>query len=180
MYLLFFLRYQFAGYILRRALKCWYFQVNIMNNNNNDCWYDPVIIRPLFNTHFCIYYLGPCGGKTTGQARLCTFFENLGWKVNERVVYYSRELTLMTYITGLSCSGDCDSSFKVCQFSFISMTNELMIIFFSSTQRWHQVFRSLWRRKWVNSEKKSAFIAADNYFIAYILFCISHSCVITK
>lgn len=26
---------------------------------------------------------GPCGGKTTGQARLCTFFENLGWKVNE-------------------------------------------------------------------------------------------------
>lgn len=26
---------------------------------------------------------GPCGGKTTGQARLCTFFENLGWKVRE-------------------------------------------------------------------------------------------------
>jgi len=24
---------------------------------------------------------GPCGGKTTGQARICTFFENLGWKV---------------------------------------------------------------------------------------------------
>lgn len=24
---------------------------------------------------------GACGGKTTGQARLCTFFENLGWKV---------------------------------------------------------------------------------------------------
>ena len=24
---------------------------------------------------------GPCGGKTTGQARLSTFFENLGWKV---------------------------------------------------------------------------------------------------
>jgi hypothetical protein len=23
---------------------------------------------------------GPCGGKTTGQARLATFFENLGWK----------------------------------------------------------------------------------------------------
>lgn len=29
------------------------------------------------------YLAGPCGGKTTGQARLCTFFENLGWKVNE-------------------------------------------------------------------------------------------------
>ncbi|CAG0890965.1 unnamed protein product [Darwinula stevensoni] len=24
---------------------------------------------------------GPCGGKTTGQLRLSTFFENLGWKV---------------------------------------------------------------------------------------------------
>lgn len=27
------------------------------------------------------YFLGPCGGKTTGQARLSTFFESLGWKV---------------------------------------------------------------------------------------------------
>ncbi|CAD5121045.1 DgyrCDS9586 [Dimorphilus gyrociliatus] len=24
---------------------------------------------------------GPCGGKTTGQVRLCSFFENIGWKV---------------------------------------------------------------------------------------------------
>ena len=24
---------------------------------------------------------GPCGGKTTGQTRLATFFENIGWKV---------------------------------------------------------------------------------------------------
>ncbi|KAK6764418.1 hypothetical protein RB195_024659 [Necator americanus] len=24
---------------------------------------------------------GPCGGKTTGQDRLATFFENIGWKV---------------------------------------------------------------------------------------------------
>lgn len=26
--------------------------------------------------------IGPCGGKTTGQSRMCTFFENLGWKVS--------------------------------------------------------------------------------------------------
>lgn len=32
---------------------------------------------------------GPCGGKTTGQARLCTFFENLGWKVN--LLAYKKE-----------------------------------------------------------------------------------------
>lgn len=31
---------------------------------------------------FLLFFLGPCGGKTTGQARLSTFFENLGWKVN--------------------------------------------------------------------------------------------------
>lgn len=24
---------------------------------------------------------GPCSGKTTGQVRLCTFFESLGWTV---------------------------------------------------------------------------------------------------
>ena len=29
----------------------------------------------------CVFVAGPCGGKTTGQSRLCTFFENLGWKV---------------------------------------------------------------------------------------------------
>ncbi|XP_013140388.1 PREDICTED: uncharacterized protein LOC106104792 isoform X1 [Papilio polytes] len=36
-------------------------------------------------SHKSVYRLvltgGPCGGKTTGQSRLSTFFENLGWKV---------------------------------------------------------------------------------------------------
>ncbi|KAF9410731.1 hypothetical protein HW555_010276, partial [Spodoptera exigua] len=35
------------------------------------------------NNNQCILKLstkGPCGGKTTGQSRLSTFFENLGWK----------------------------------------------------------------------------------------------------
>ena len=27
------------------------------------------------------FRMGPCGGKTTGQSRLATFFENIGWKV---------------------------------------------------------------------------------------------------
>lgn len=31
--------------------------------------------------YYVSFKTGPCGGKTTGQARLCTFFENLGWKV---------------------------------------------------------------------------------------------------
>ncbi|KAK7485427.1 hypothetical protein BaRGS_00023375 [Batillaria attramentaria] len=37
---------------------------------------------------------GPCGGKTTGQARLSTFFENLGWKV-----YRSPESAII-YLSG--------------------------------------------------------------------------------
>ncbi|XP_059169239.1 TRPL translocation defect protein 14-like isoform X2 [Physella acuta] len=39
-------------------------------------------------------YLSPCGGKTTGQIRLGTFFENLGWKV-----YRSPESAL-AYLSG--------------------------------------------------------------------------------
>lgn len=78
---------------------------------------------------------GPCGGKTTGQSRLCTFFENLGWKVfrvpetatvllsggikfsdlNEDESYKFQENLLKTMIQientffelGESCSRDC-------------------------------------------------------------------------
>lgn len=35
---------------------------------------------------------GPCGGKTTGQTRLCTFFENMGWKVGRILGILSHEL----------------------------------------------------------------------------------------
>jgi hypothetical protein len=74
-----------------------------------------------FNAHtnsliFC--NLGPCGGKTTGQARLCTFFENLGWKVNDRQIVKSLSCEIMkinlslTY-TGLSRSRDSNSSAEV-------------------------------------------------------------------
>jgi len=40
---------------------------------------DPV--PPTRRVHKLVLTGGPCGGKTTGQARLATFFENLGWKV---------------------------------------------------------------------------------------------------
>jgi len=40
---------------------------------------DPV--PPTKRIHKLVLTGGPCGGKTTGQARLATFFENLGWKV---------------------------------------------------------------------------------------------------
>lgn len=29
----------------------------------------------------CVCFSGPCGGKTTGQARLSSFFESMNWKV---------------------------------------------------------------------------------------------------
>lgn len=40
-------------------------------------------------------FTGPCGGKTTGQSRLCTFFENLGWKVS--CVIFIRFFTPVEY-----------------------------------------------------------------------------------
>ncbi|KAH3885320.1 hypothetical protein DPMN_009314 [Dreissena polymorpha] len=39
---------------------------------------------------------GPCGGKTTGQTRLCTFFETLGWKV-----YRAQETALVLMSGGV-------------------------------------------------------------------------------
>jgi len=38
-------------------------------------------LPPTRRVHKLVLTGGPCGGKTTGQARLATFFENLGWKV---------------------------------------------------------------------------------------------------
>jgi hypothetical protein len=44
-------------------------------------------------------FTGPCGGKTTGQSRLCTFFENLGWKVS--CVIFIRSFTPVEYKSDL-------------------------------------------------------------------------------
>ncbi|KAF6020956.1 hypothetical protein EB796_020759 [Bugula neritina] len=50
--------------------------MNEMHADENDIYeQNPKIIHKLVLTG------GPCGGKTTGQSRLSTFFENLGWKV---------------------------------------------------------------------------------------------------
>jgi len=38
-------------------------------------------IPPTRRIHKLVLTGGPCGGKTTGQAHLATFFESLGWKV---------------------------------------------------------------------------------------------------
>jgi len=38
-------------------------------------------IPPTKRIHKLVLTGGPCGGKTTGQAQLATFFESLGWKV---------------------------------------------------------------------------------------------------
>ncbi|KAI1712656.1 AAA domain-containing protein [Ditylenchus destructor] len=40
---------------------------------------DPTSRRP--QVYKLVLTGGPCGGKTTGQDRLATFFENMGWKV---------------------------------------------------------------------------------------------------
>ncbi|ENN75597.1 hypothetical protein YQE_07844, partial [Dendroctonus ponderosae] len=48
---------------------------------------------------------GPCGGKTTGQARLSTFFENLGWKVRAQPGA-SRPLSTVCCLAGVPGAGD--------------------------------------------------------------------------
>jgi hypothetical protein len=42
-----------------------------------------ILLERVLNANSIIFAIeiGPCGGKTTGQARLCSFFETLGWKV---------------------------------------------------------------------------------------------------
>ena len=40
---------------------------------------DPV--PPTKRVHKLVLTGGPCGGKTTAQNRLATFFESLGWRV---------------------------------------------------------------------------------------------------
>ena len=38
-------------------------------------------VQPETRVYKLVLTGGPCGGKTTGQAKLATFFEDLGWKV---------------------------------------------------------------------------------------------------
>ena len=46
----------------------------------------PYYMLCFINVLFCVS--GPCGGKTTGQTRLSTFFENLGWRVSTNRDYW--------------------------------------------------------------------------------------------
>lgn len=55
---------------------------NINSNNSNHNDNDAVEgLQQKPKVHKLVLTGGPCSGKTTGQARLSTFFENMGWKV---------------------------------------------------------------------------------------------------
>lgn len=43
------------------------------------CWWQWMYMSVL--VVICVCFSGPCGGKTTGQARLSSFFESMNWKV---------------------------------------------------------------------------------------------------
>ncbi|KPM05014.1 hypothetical protein QR98_0034730 [Sarcoptes scabiei] len=49
---------------------------------------------------------GPCSGKTTGQARISTFFENLGWKVY-RVPETATTLFRTFFTLAQTCNRNC-------------------------------------------------------------------------
>jgi hypothetical protein len=51
---------------------------SISNFSNNNLLQG---VHPSRRVYKLVLTGGPCGGKTTGQAKLATFFENLGWKV---------------------------------------------------------------------------------------------------
>ena len=55
---------------------------------------------------------GPCGGKTTGQTRLATFFENLGWKVYR--VPETANLLLSGGINFADLTPEAAEKFQVC------------------------------------------------------------------
>ena len=66
------------------SLKAWEFNFFYSCNNTIIFWMITVyLINLIRKSSFKFFYVheGPCGGKTTGQAMLSTFFENLGWKV---------------------------------------------------------------------------------------------------
>lgn len=49
-------------------------ELEVMSKTNGN-------VNPPHRVYKIVLTGGPCGGKTTGQSRLSTFFENLGWKV---------------------------------------------------------------------------------------------------
>ncbi|KAL5287524.1 unc-132 family protein [Megaselia abdita] len=61
---------------------------------------------------------GPCGGKTTGQSRICTFFENLGWRVFRVPETANVLLSGGIKFSDLTEAEDVPSAFKIQQFPF--------------------------------------------------------------
>lgn len=70
---------------------------------------------------------GPCGGKTTGQARLCTFFESIGWKV-----YRVPEVSSILAGGGVKLSGSVMSDEMVVAFyrKLLEMVLQIEATFF--------------------------------------------------
>ena len=67
---------------------------------------------------------GPCGGKTTGQTRLATFFENLGWKVYR--VPETANILLSGGVNFAELSDEAAERFQVSFFLRLKVTNYQM------------------------------------------------------
>ena len=65
---------------------------------------------------------GPCGGKTTCQTRLATFFENLGWKVYR--VPETANILLSGGVNFAELDDEAAERFQVRNFSFQNLNFE--------------------------------------------------------
>ena len=73
---------------------------------------------------------GPCGGKTTCQTRLATFFENLGWKV-----YRVPETANILLSGGVNFAELDDEAAERFQVRKLELRTELLMIFEKRTYR---------------------------------------------
>ena len=88
-------------------------------------------IPPTRRIHKLVLTGGPCGGKTTGQAHLATFFESLGWKV------FRVPETATVLMSGGISFGELSEE----QVTIGALTTQLR---FERHKRVHKLFLNMW------------------------------------
>jgi len=110
---------------------------------------------PIKRIHKLVLTGGPCGGKTTGQARLATFFENIGWKV------FRVPETATVLMSGGISFGDLNTE-QVLDFQEHLVTTMMAIedTYFSMAEKCHQNVLIIADRGVLDA---SAFIERDDW-----------------
>jgi len=112
-------------------------------------------VPPKKRIHKLVLTGGPCGGKTTAQARLATYFENLGWKV------YRVPETATVLMSGGISFGDLNTE-QVLDFQEHLVTTMMALeeTYFSMAEKCHQNVLIIADRGILDA---SAFIEKDDW-----------------